>query len=301
MVAGLNWVCRAVGEVGDEVLVQTPVYPPFLSAPTLQQRQLQTVDLCVHDSTSQQLYYGLDLTTFKAKLSSKTALFLLCHPHNPVGRVFSRHELLALAELCMENGTVICSDEIHCDLLLDAETMPHVPLASLSPEIAASCITLMAPSKTFNIAGLACSFAIVQNPRLRKILQRAAMGIMPEINVLGIEAALAGYQHGESWLQDLLIYLRGNRDYLFDFVVENMPKIRLTRPEATFLTWLDCRAWVADPYLFCLEKARVAGNEGQSFGMGYEGFLRLNFGCSRLRLQEALTRLQHAYLMSETD
>lgn len=293
LVSGLNVMCRAIGNAGDKVVVQTPVYPPFLTAPTNQARQLSVVELAARQVETQQLYYEQDLTAFKAALTPDAALFILCHPHNPVGRLWTPEELTQLAEQCLANDVVICSDEIHCDLVLDGRQ--HVPMASLAPEIANNCITLMAPSKTFNIAGLGCSFAIVQNAQLRKQVKRAAAGIIPEVNILGLVAAIAAYEHGDPWLQDVLRYLAANRDYVQQFVQTQLPDIRATVPEATYLTWLDCRALTHDnPHQFFLQQAQVALNDGVTFGAGGEGFVRLNFGCPRSTLEQALQRLKQA-------
>ncbi|ALG67544.1 MalY/PatB family protein [Beggiatoa leptomitoformis] len=292
LVSGLNIVCRAIGEVGDAVLTQTPVYPPFLSAPTNQQRELQTVALQA-SQTKQFLNYTIDYDALKQAITPRTRLFLLCHPHNPVGRLFTPEELTQLAEICLENKLVICSDEIHCDLLLDGRT--HTPLASLSPAIAEQCITFMAASKTFNIAGLGCSFAVIQNPQLRQQFKRAMQGIVPEVNILGITASIAAYQHGESWLEDLLAYLSHNSRFISYFATQYLPNINLTAPEATFLGWLDCRALpIEDPFQFFLSHAKVAFNDGATFGAGGKGFVRINFGCPREQLVMGLNRLREA-------
>ena len=295
LVCGLNVACRAIGEPGDEVLVQTPVYPPFLDAPVNQERRLVTAELTAtsHDG---QLYYTFDDGGFAAAISAKTRLFILCHPHNPVGRVFNLAELNCLANLCERYDLTVCSDEIHCDLMLDGRR--HTPLATLGPEIARRCITLMAPSKTFNIPGLGASFAIIQNPELKRRFKQALQGIIPDVNVLGLTAALAAYQHGGDWLRELLAYLAANRDYLVGAVLGHWPGVRVTVPEATYLAWLDCRdADISDnPQRFFLEQAGVALNDGATFGPGGAGFVRLNFGCPRARLAEGLERMQTALL-----
>ena len=293
LVSGLNVVCRAVGQPGDEVLVQTPVYPPFQSAPSHQGRRLKSVELAL-SRQGEHLRYAIDYPAFEAAMTKRTSLFMLCHPHNPVGRVFTTDELARLAGIVENHNLTICSDEIHCDLLLDGG--PHQPLASLSPDIANRCITLMAPSKTFNIAGLGASFAIVQNPSLLKQVKAAAEGMVPSVNVLGFVAALAAYRHCDDWLQALLGYLRVNRDYLIDYVTRQLPGIRTTCPEATYLAWLDCREANigANPHRFFIDNARVALNDGVTFGPGGEGFVRLNFGCPRPILMQALERMKLA-------
>lgn len=295
LVCGLNVVCRAVGEPGDEVLVQTPVYPPFLAAPVNQERRLVAAELTL-ETDGERLYYTFDDAAFAAVISARTRLFILCHPHNPVGRAFNGEELARLADLCERYDLTVCSDEIHCDLLLDGRR--HTPLATLSPEIARRCITLMAPSKTFNIPGLGASFAIIQNPELKRRFKQALRGIVPDVNVLGLTAALAAYQRGGDWLQELLPYLAANRDYLVDVVGRSLPGVRVTVPEATYLAWLDCRdaGIPGNPHAFFLEQAGVALNDGATFGPGGEGFVRLNFGCPRARLAEALERMRGALL-----
>lgn len=293
LVSGLNVVCRAIGEPGDEVLVQTPVYPPFLAAPENQDRRLVTAELSAEHRNGH-LHYTFDDAAFAAAIGARTRLFILCHPHNPVGRAFSVDELNRLATLCERHDLTICSDEIHCDLLLDGRR--HTPLAALAPDIAQRCITLMAPSKTFNIAGLGASFAVIQNSELRRRFKQAMRGIVPDANILGLSAALAAYRHGDNWLRALLDYLTANRDYLVEYVARHLPGIGSTVPEATYLAWLDCRgaAIPGNPHEFFLKQANVALNDGATFGPGGEGFVRLNFGCSRAMLAEGLERMRAA-------
>jgi cystathionine beta-lyase len=232
--------------------------------------------------------YERDLDAFERAIAERTSLFLLCNPHNPVGRVFEMAELERLAEICLRHDVVICSDEIHCDFVFRGYR--HVPIASLAPEIAARTITLLAPSKTYNIAGLSCSVGVAQDPDLRARLQRAGRGLLPHVNVLGYVAALAAYRDSQDWLDELLVYLEENRDYVLEYVAAYMPDIRCYRPEGTFLAWLDCReAGIPGcPSQFFLERARVALNDGATFGSGGEGFVRLNFGCPRETLTQAL-------------
>jgi len=293
LVSGLNVVCRAVGEPGDEVLVQTPVYPPFLSAPTNQDRRLLAAELTA-ETRDGRLHYTFDGDAFAARIGPRTGLFILCHPHNPVGRTFDPAELVRLAGICERYDLTVCSDEIHCDLLLDGRR--HVPFATLAPEIARRCITLMAPSKTFNIAGLGASFAIIQNAELRRRFKRAMRGIVPDANILGLTAALAAYRHGGDWLRELLVYLAANRDYAVERIARHLPGVRATLPEATYLAWLDCReaGIPGNPHEFFLENAGVALNDGAAFGPGGAGFVRLNFGCSRATLAEGLDRMRSA-------
>lgn len=223
-------------------------------------------------------------------------MFLMCNPHNPVGRAFSRAELEEMAALCARHGLIICSDEIHCELMLPGHT--HIPIAALDAETAARTITLMAPSKTFNIAGLKFSVAIIQNPALRNAFTAAYRGVVPGISVLAYTAALAAYQYGDPWLEDLLTYLQGNYELVQTFVRDRLPGVRLTPMEATYLAWLDCReaALPGNPADFFLRSARVALNEGEAFGAGGEGHARLNFGCNRGLLYRALEQMEAALL-----
>ncbi|MCP5158859.1 MAG: putative C-S lyase [Gammaproteobacteria bacterium] len=293
LVCGLNVACRAVGESGDGVLVQTPVYPPFLAAPSNQERRLEIAELTAGYRDAW-IDYTFDDAVLAAAIRSHTRLFILCHPHNPVGRAFNMTELTRLATLCERHDLIICSDEIHCDLLLDGRR--HIPFATLAPEIAQRCITLMAPSKTFNIPGLGVSFAIIQNAGLRRRFKQAMRGIVPDVNILGLAAALAAYRHAGDWLREMLVYLAGNRDLTVATIARDLPGIRITVPEATYLAWLDCReAGISgNPQAFFLEQAGVALNDGATFGPGGEGFVRLNFGCPRAQLIEGLERMQMA-------
>ncbi len=291
VVTGFNLVARAIADPGDGVLIQTPVYPPFLSAPPSAGLLRQEMELTQNADGS----YSIDYDAFEAAITEQTRLFILCNPHNPIGRVFRPDELERMAEICLRHGVVICSDEIHCDLIYSG--YQHVPIASLQPEIAQNSLTLIAPSKTFNIAGLACSAAIIQNPILRKKLQSARHGLVGSVNVLGQIAGLAAYRDGQPWLDELLVYLEANRDFLFDFVKNELPGIQMAKPEGTYLAWLDCRQsgiTGISPCEFFIKNARVAMNDGESFGQGGQGFLRLNFGCPRSMLAEALERMKKA-------
>lgn len=203
-------------------------------------------------------------------------------------------ELSRMAEICLRNRAVICSDEIHCDLIFSGHR--HTPIASLDPEIAKITITLMAPSKTFNIPGLKCSFAVITNPSLRERLQQARRGLVGDVNLLGYHAALAAYRYGDAWLNELLVYLEENRNFLLDAIRRDFHGMKMFNPEGTYLAWLDCReAGVGEnPYQFFLENARVGLNDGASFGRGGEGFVRLNFACPRALLEQGLARMRSA-------
>lgn len=290
VVNGFNLVIHALTQPDQQVLMQPPVYHPFLSAP-------QNAGAIRKDAPLQMdlnRKYQIDFDQFEGAVDSKTSLFLLCNPHNPVGKVFTENELISMADICLKKDVYICSDEIHADIIFPG--YQHIPIASLSPEIAKKTITLMAPSKTFNIAGLGFSFAVAQNPELRKKLKQARAGIVPEVNLLASTAALAAYQHGEDWLTQLLIYLEGNYRTLVDFIQENIPEIKITPIEGTYLAWFDCRDLEIDksPYEFFLQDAGVAFNDGKIFGSGGEGFVRFNFGCPRSMMIEGLERMKQA-------
>ncbi|MGC8879530.1 MAG: MalY/PatB family protein [Anaerolineae bacterium] len=297
VVTGFNLACRAVTSPGDTVLIQTPIYPPILEAPGNAGSQGKIVPL-VQDTNGR---YYVDFDLFERDIDERTRLFILCNPHNPVGRAFGRDELEQMAKICLHHDVVICSDEIHCDLVFSGHY--HVPIAALDPAVAMRTITLMAPSKTFNIAGLQCSFAIIQNAALRQRFRSACSGLVPHVNVMGFVAALAAYRDGQPWLDKVLTYLEANRDFLVEYINNYLPGVRVYRPEATMLAWLDCRtaSIPGNPYQFFLEHARVALSDGAAFGMGGEGFVRLNFGCSRKILLEALERMRQALLSSRRD
>jgi cysteine-S-conjugate beta-lyase len=285
IVTGLNLACRAVAPPGSKVFTATPVYPPFLAVPGNNDCALRTVPLEERAGR-----WEWNRTATEAALDDATRLFLLCNPHNPTGRVFDADELAWIVSLAERHDLVICSDEIHCGLVLD-ESSPHRPTATLSPQAARRTITLMAPSKTWNIPGLYCSFAIIPDASLRRRFTHAMRGIVPTPNVLGLVATEAAYRDGHAWRQSLLAYLRGNCDVVMEEIVR-MPGLRTTRPEATYLAWLDCRAsGIENPAGF-FEAAGVGLSDGAPFGMS--GFLRLNFGCTRATLREALRRMRSA-------
>jgi cystathionine beta-lyase len=287
IVAGLNIASHSVASDGGAILVQPPVYPPILAAPKHARLERQEAPL----ARGEDGVYVIEWDAFRSSITRDTRMFTLCNPHNPVGRVFRKDELTKIAEICLSRNVVICSDEIHSDLLFDGHQ--HTPMASLDPEIAQRTITLVSPSKTFNLAGLQCAFAIIPNPDLRHGYQAARQGLTPWVNTAGLIGAEAAYREGQPWLDRLLPYLESNRDFMAAFVQKEMRGITMSTPEATYLAWLDCRGLnVGDPYDFFLKRARVALNDGATFGAGGKGFLRLNFGCPRATLVEALTRMK---------
>ena len=291
VVTGFNQAVQALALPGEGVLAQTPVYYPILYAPGNAGCTLDEMELTRRPDGS----YEIDWEAMEAAITDRTRVFILCNPHNPVGRVFRRSELERMAEICLRHNIVICSDEIHCDLIFSGQQ--HMPIATLAPEVTAQTITLIAPSKTYNIAGLHASVAIIPNPELRQRYQAARRGLVPSVGLMGQTAALAAYRDGQPWLDAVLEYLEANRDFVAEFVREELPGITMHPPEGTFLAWLDCRgAGLEEPHQFFLDKARVALNDGAVFGRGGEGFVRLNFACPRSTLAEALGRMRDALL-----
>jgi len=292
VIPGFNVACRALTSPGDGLLMQVPVYPPILRSPGNHELTRDEALL----GRQRDGRYVADLHAFRAAIHGRTRAFLLCNPHNPVGRVFTHEELAGMAAICLERGLPIIADEIHCDLLYAGQQ--HVPMASLGPEVAARTITLMAPSKTFNLAGLKISVAVIPNASLRdRFLAARGDFVQAQVNIMGYAAALAAYRDGQEWLQQLMRYLEANRDYLVEYVRKHLPGVTMVAPEGTYLAWLDCRnagAAAADPFTFFLERAKVAFNDGALFGPGGQGFVRLNFGTPRSLLTEGLERMRRA-------
>ncbi len=289
LVTGLNFAVQAFAGPGEGVLVQPPVYHHFVKDPVHHGRALVDPPLVEKEGG-----YEVDFEAFEKAITPQTKIFILCNPHNPVGRVFTRTELERMAEICLRHRLVICSDEIHCDLVFPG--FRHIPIASLSPEVAKWTITLMAPSKTYNLAGLGCGFAMIQNPELARGWRKTTLGLNPGLNIMGQAAALAAYREGNEWLSQLIAYLKENRDFLYRAVPEKLPGVRMSRMEGTYLAWLDCRngGIQGNPFEFFLKKAKVALNDGAEFGRGGEGFVRLNFACPRKMLREAIGRMSGA-------
>ena len=220
---------------------------------------------------------------------------MLCNPHNPTGRVFAEAELTDIAEMCLDRNIIICSDEIHSDLIFPPHH--HIPIASLSEDISQATITLISPSKTFNLAGLKASAAIIKNPRLRELFKERTCGYARSINVLGEVALNVAYKHCAKWLDDLIMYLDRNRQFLYEFVNNDLPGVSMNKPEGTYLGWLDFSGSSIDnPSPFLIEHAGVALNAGDWFGDQYCNFARINFGCQFSTLEEALNRIQSSLI-----
>jgi cystathionine beta-lyase len=285
LVSGINLVCRAIGEDGDDVVTAVPVYHPFLTGPTNQGRTVTRVPMRLHGTRWQ-----WDFERLEASLTARTRLLLLCNPHNPVGRVFTREELSEIARIAQHHDLIVASDEIHCGLVLDSDKR-HIPFATLDAQTAERTITLMAASKTFNLPGLGCAFAVVPNAQLRARMMRAAAGIVPRVNAMGYAATLAAYRDSAQWHAQLLDYLRVNRDLVMERI-GRMAGLSITPIEATYLAWIGVGAVAgSDPQSF-FESGGVGLYDGRVFGG--EGFVRLNFACPRSVLMQALDRLESA-------
>jgi cystathionine beta-lyase len=239
LVCGLNVTAQAFASAGEEVLCLTPVYPPFMTAPKNSGRVSVTVPFVLNSSAAR---WEIDWDALERAVTPRTKLFFLCNPHNPLARVFRRDELVRIADFCARHDLVLCSDEIHCDLILDP-ALPHLPAALVAPEHAARTVTLMAPSKTYNVPGLGTSFAIIPDSALRARFVRATAGIVAEVTCLGFTACEAAYRDSEDWRQALLATLRANRDHLFASLGKTLPGVRIEAPiEATYLAWLNVSA-----------------------------------------------------------
>ncbi|WP_087026058.1 MalY/PatB family protein [Thaumasiovibrio subtropicus] len=281
LVCGLNLAVQALTDSGDKVLCPSPIYPPFRSAIKMAKREPVFQQVHLHHTR-----WLPDMPT----LNSGAKLAMICNPLNPGGTVFSHQELLKFDARAKTENWIVCSDEIHCDLILD-ETVSHIPYASLNEDAAQRSITLMAPSKTFNIAGLGCSMAIIPNPKLRQRFTRAMAGLIPHVNVLGFSAAIAAYSDGEPWLQSQLDFLRQQHERVYN-AINNLPGLRMTRLQATYLAWIDASELpVNNPHDF-FEQHGVGLSPGLQFGD--RRFVRLNFACSEETLTEALDRIQRA-------
>ena len=290
LVVGLNLTAQAFAQTGEEVLTLIPIYPPFMSAPKNSGRVSVQVPLHL-DSAARR--WEIDWPSLEKAVTPRTRIFLLCNPHNPVARVWRREELVRIGEFCVRHNLVLCSDEIHCDLILN--DLPHIPTALLGPEIARRTITLMAPSKTYNVPGLGTSIAIIPDPQLRARFVRASAGVMAEVTSLGFTACEAAYRDSEAWRQALLATLRSNRDLILDFTARELPGVSIEAPiEATYLAWFNIAPLkLADPIAH-FEKHGVGLSDGAYFGSSRGEHLRLNFGCPRATLTEALARMKRA-------
>lgn len=291
VVTSLHILVQSLTEQGDQVMIQTPVYPPFYSAVNHHNRTLVKNPLKLVNGR-----YEIDFEDFEARLKNGVKLFILCSPHNPVGRVWTKQELRNMAELCIQYGATIVSDEIHGDLIY--EGYEHIPVASLSDEISQHVVTCMSPSKTFNLAGLQASYLITREENLKKKIDKGfkkqGMGML---NTFGVTALEAAYLHGEPWLEELLSVLEDHKQYVMDSFHHKTVQIQVIQPEGTYLLWLDCRKMgMGQEKLnqFMIEHARVGLNDGASFGDEGNGFMRMNIACPKKTVEEGVHRIIQA-------
>lgn len=291
VVPALHFAIRALTGQGESILIQPPVYHPFYSLIEGNERLVVLNQLKLTDGR-----YRMDFDDLEKKTEGDIALVLLSHPHNPVGRVWTQEELARLGEICLSRGITILSDEIHCDLVYPPSR--HIPLASLSKELAGHTITFAAPSKTFNLAGLSTSFVIIPDPDLRKKFNRELETSHLWLgNLFGAIALEAAYTSGDQWLEELIKYLKANLEFLMDFISREIPSVRVIEPEATYLVWLDMRKIELGERSmkeFLVKEARLGFNDGTTFGPGGKGFQRINIACPRAVLEKALIQLRDA-------
>jgi cystathionine beta-lyase len=291
VVCGLGFALSALTQPGDKVLITPPVYPPFFAVPKSLGRQLSLSPLRRKNGR-----YEMDFDDFEARLREGAKAFILCSPHNPVGRVWEKSELEKVVELCACNGTIIISDEIHSDLLLSGHK--HIPLFNASPKAGDIAVIVSAPSKTFNVAGLKASFMIARNPELRGKIRTALDQFHVGVNLFGYKAAEVVYREGEKWLEELLVYLEDNAKFVVSFLGSRLPQVGVYVPESTYLMWLDFSAFGLEQGALMKklkEEARVALNDGTTFGDEGKGHVRLNIGAPRFLLQEGLERIAAAF------
>lgn len=291
IVKGIGFVVSCFTDRNDKIIIQPPVYHPFRIIPTLQHREVIDNELILKENR-----YYMDLEGLKNKLALGAKILILCNPHNPGGRVWTKQELIDLAEICYDNNVLVISDEIHADLAHKGHK--HIPFATVSDKAAMNSITFMAPSKTFNIAGIVSSFSVIPNEKIRDKFHAYLESFeLEEGYIFAYTATQAAYQHGEEWLVQAKEYIWGNIQFVDNYLKENIPQIKAMIPDASYLIWLDCRDLnLSQPQLedLFVNKAKLALNTGTMFGKGGEGFMRLNVGSPRSILAKALAQLKDA-------
>ncbi|WP_125153033.1 MalY/PatB family protein [Clostridium rectalis] len=292
IIPAINWIIQSYTKRDDKIMIQTPVYHPFAKCIENNKRKVITSPLILRNNK-----YYMDFEDLKKKMDSSVKLMILCNPHNPVGRVWSEKELITLCNICMENNTLIVSDEIHGDLIF--KNNKHTSLASINNNVLENSITCTAASKTFNLAGLQTSNIIIANKKLRnKFLNTMKLNGIDEINPLGILATEVAYTKGQEWYLEVIKYIEENYRFLKEYCKEKLPQVKVIEAEGTYLAWLDFRELgMNNEELknFMLKKAKVAFNQGYIFGKNGGGFERINIACPRSVLKEALDRIYKAY------
>ena len=291
IVPGLAFAVNALTQTGDQIIIQPPVYPPFIQVPSKNGRELIYNPLKVVEGR-----FEMDLKDLEYKITDRTRMFILCNPHNPGGRTWDADTLIKVAEICHKHGVLVVSDEIHSDMALPGNV--HTPFASVSELAEQNSITYMAPSKTFNMAGLVSSSYIIPNSEIRKKFSDFMDNSeLANGNIFAYVAAQAAYEKGTEWLSEMISYIQGNVDYIVEFLEKNVPQIKPMIPQASFLIWLDCAGLEMNSHQlqeFMVKEARLGLNKGTTFGPGGEQHLRLNIGCSREVLKQAMEQLKSA-------
>ena len=291
IVPGLAFAVNALTQTGDQIIIQPPVYPPFIQVPSKNGRELIYNPLKVVEGR-----FEMDLKDLEYKITDRTRMFILCNPHNPGGRTWDADTLIKVAEICHKHGVLVVSDEIHSDMALPGNV--HTPFASVSELAEQNSITYMAPSKTFNMAGLVSSSYIIPNSEIRKKFSDFMDNSeLANGNIFAYVAAQAAYEKGTEWLSEMISYIQGNVDYIVEFLEKNIPQIKPMIPQASFLIWLDCTGLEMSSHQlqdFMVKEARLGLNKGTTFGPGGEQHLRLNIGCSREVLKQAMEQLKSA-------
>lgn len=287
LVPALALACRAYGVKGDAVMTLTPVYYPFLTVPGFADQELQSVPL-VEDSVNRT--WEIDFDEMERKVTNRTRLLIISNPHNPVGKVFSREEVEKLGQFAVKHDLILCSDEIHCDLILNDKA--HICAGTLSQEIVDRTIIMMSPSKTYNLAGLACAYLVIPNAKVRHQFQKVVRGIITEVNCMGYTACEAAYRHGEPWRLELIKHLNENLQLIFETVNDKWAGAKIYPMDATYLAWIDMRHLGLKNPASKFEKFGIGLSEGSQFGG--EGFVRLNFGCPGSVMEEGLNRMSKA-------
>lgn len=292
VVDALKIAILAFSKPGDKVVIQTPVYYPFYNIIKSNGREILRNSLKTENGN-----YLMDYKDLEKKLSDKrTKLFILCNPHNPVGRVWTKQELKKLSDLCIKHNVILLSDEIHSDLIYPSNK--HIPIVSISQEIKEKSLTFFAPSKTFNLAGLKASYVVIPNNELKNEYKNTIESISSSsLNIFGMIAAKVAYEKGEDWLKELLIYLENNIDFVISFFNDKLPKVKITKPEGTYLMWLDFRAYGDEEKIkeVLVNQAKVGLEEGSIFGEEGKGYFRMNIGCPKSLIEKACNNIYNAF------
>lgn len=291
VITSISLLIQNLTQKNDKIMIQEPVYSPFHNIVELNERDLVISPLIKLDDGS----YIMDYEDIEAKIKD-VKIFILCNPHNPVGRVWTREELTRLGQICLKHNVIVISDEIHSDIIL--KNHKHIPFASISKEFCKNTITCMAPTKTFNLAGLQSSFLVMSNPYYYEVMDRAFSTLdIKRNNAFSLVATEAAYNYGEDWLDELIKYIEDNVDFAIEYIKTHMPKLKVKKPEGTYLLWVDFNGLNVDEKDLkdaLINKGKVALNSGSSFGIGGDGYYRINLACPRAMVLEALKRIEFA-------